>query len=159
MDLLIRWLHVLSVVTWLGGMVFLGLVLVPVNRRLGANPDRIELVRLAAVRFRTVAWWALTILVLTGIGNTLIHWPTVSRSPFRHILAGKLILVVGILVLSVIHDFFIGPKLADAQAVQVQKGGRPEESITALARQVSWLARTNLLLGVITVLLALSLRG
>ena len=34
MSLLIRWVHVLSAIVWIGGMPFIGLVLVPVVRRL-----------------------------------------------------------------------------------------------------------------------------
>ncbi len=33
MSLLLRWIHVLSAMTWLGGMLFIALVLVPMIRR------------------------------------------------------------------------------------------------------------------------------
>ena len=33
MSLLLRWLHVVAAITWIGGMLFVALVLVPVTRR------------------------------------------------------------------------------------------------------------------------------
>ena len=58
-------------------------------------------------------------------------------------LAGKLTLVAAMLAISVVHDFFLGPK-----ATQLTPGS-PES--VAFRRRASWLARVNALLGLVVV--------
>ena len=54
--LLVRWVHVLSAITWVGGMLFIALVLVPVTRGLGDPGLRTRLVQAAGRRFRARRW-------------------------------------------------------------------------------------------------------
>jgi uncharacterized membrane protein len=65
--LFIRWIHVLAAITWVGGMLFIALVLVPTVRALDDAPVRTRVIRDSGRRFRVVAWMALAILVLTGV--------------------------------------------------------------------------------------------
>src|SRR5690606_42089870 len=67
-------LHILAAVVWIGGMVFLGAVLIPVlrgSRATGAQYT--ELIHRTGTRFRNVGWACLAILVLTGLVN-LDRW-------------------------------------------------------------------------------------
>jgi uncharacterized membrane protein len=48
------WLHVLAAVSWIGGMIFLSLVLAPLVRNRKAAPEFMALFRSAARRFRFV---------------------------------------------------------------------------------------------------------
>ena len=59
-------LHILAAVTWIGGMLFLSLVLAPLVRNRKAAPEFMALFRSAALRFRVIAWAAVGILLLTG---------------------------------------------------------------------------------------------
>ena len=61
MALLVRWVHVVSAITWVGGMLFIALVLVPTSRALGDATLRTRLIQDSGQRFRTVAWIALAI--------------------------------------------------------------------------------------------------
>jgi uncharacterized membrane protein len=141
--LAIRTLHVLAAVTWIGGMIFIALVLVPVTRRLGDPALRTRLVHQVGVRFRTVGWIALGLLVLTGLGN-LWQRPYLLTAPRLH---WKLGLVALALILSVLHDFVLGPRAG-------LPGADP-----ALRTRASWLARVNLLVVLLVVALGLALRG
>jgi uncharacterized membrane protein len=143
MALLIRWVHVLAAITWIGGMLFIALVLVPVTRRLQDQDLRTSLVQQTGERFRTVGWIALGLLVLTGLAN-LWYRPYLLQTPRFHL---KLALVVLALVLSVAHDFHLGPR-----------AGRPDAAPSARVR-ASWVARVNALAAVAIVLLGLALRG
>ena len=67
--LLLRWLHVLAVAVWLGGMLFIAFVVVPVTRGLPDPALRGRLVREMGRRFRTVAWAAVAVLIATGLAN------------------------------------------------------------------------------------------
>ena len=143
MSLLVRWVHVLAAITWIGGMLFIALVVVPVTRRLPDPVLRSRLVQETGRRFRTVGWVALGLLVATGLLN-LWDRPYLLQGPRFH---GKLGLVVLALVLSVLHDFVLGPRAG-------LPGADPSVRVRA-----SWIARLNVLVALAVVLLGLALRG
>jgi len=134
---------VLAAVTWIGGMVFIALVLVPVVRQLNDPALRRRLVHDSGVRFRAVGWIALALLLVSGLGNLWLR-PSLLELPRFH---AKLGLVVLALALSAIHDFVIGPR-----------AGRPGAD-PRLRTRASWLARVNLVVVLAIVLLGLALRG
>lgn len=59
--------HVFSAVIWIGGAIFLALVMVPVAR--GMEPPHMGLLflRRAPLRFRGIAWVLLGLLVVSGV--------------------------------------------------------------------------------------------
>jgi hypothetical protein len=124
-------------------MLFIALVLVPVARGLDDPPLRARLFHLAGVRFRTVGWIALVLLLVTGLGNLWLR-PYLLALPH---LQAKLGLVVLALALSAVHDFVIGPR-----------AGRPGAD-PRLRVRASWLGRVNVVVVLVVVLLGLSLRG
>jgi uncharacterized membrane protein len=156
-------LHVLAATTWIGGMAFLVFVLVPILRRSDAAPEaRVRLLRELLLRFRTIAWVALATLVATGAGN--LWFRGVRPEDFFtgrtfaltgdwgvH-LAEKLALVALILVVSCVHDFWIGPRAQrlarESPASQVRERFR---------RAASWAGRLNFVLALVVLLLALQL--
>jgi putative copper export protein len=139
--LLVVWLHVLAAITWIGGMLFIALVLVPVARRLPDQTLRARLIHETGVRFRTVGWIALAVLVVTGALNLWVH-PVLLSSPRLH---GKLGLVGLTLILSGFHDFVLGPRAG-------APGADPGVRLRA-----SWIARINVLVALVIVLLGVSL--
>lgn len=143
MALFVRWVHVLSAVTWIGGMLFIALVLVPVTRGLDDAKLRTRLVQESGYRFRTIAWIALALLAVTGFLN-LWFSPFLLRSPRFHMKAG---LVVLALILSAFHDFVLGPRAG-------LPGADPSVRIRA-----SWIARLNVVVALAIILLGLALRG
>lgn len=140
MSLLLRWLHVLAALTWIGGMLFIALVWVPVARRLDA-PLRVRLIEETGRRFRTVGWIALGGLAATGALNLWMH-PVLLGSRRLH---AKLGLVVLALVLSLLHDVVLGPR-----------AGRPGAD-PRLRLHASWVARVNLVAALAIVALGLAL--
>ena len=143
MALFIRWVHVLSAITWIGGMLFIALVLVPVVRTLDDGKLRTRLVQESGRRFRTIGWMALTLLVVTGILNLWLQ-PFLLRAPWFQ---WKLGLVVLALILSAFHDWVLGPR-----------AGLPGADPAARVR-ASWVARVNVVIALAVVLLGLGLRG
>ena len=141
--LLVRWIHVLSAITWIGGMLFIALVVVPVARRLDDPALKRRLIQQLGMRFRTVSWIALVLLVLTGLLNLWAH-PFLLTSP-RFL--WKLGLVIWSLMLSALHDFVVGPR-----------AGAPDAADAARLR-ASWIARINMVVAIVIVLLGLSLVG
>ncbi len=162
---LAAYIHLLAAIVWLGGMLFLAMVLVPLTRGMQEPPGfSVRLLGSAARRFRAIGWGALITLVGTGIwillerGVNPLNMVT-GRGWFLETLRVKVLLVALILVLSAIHDFVIGPRLA--RMLEVERGpGTGEERILQYRRMVSWLARINLVLALaIPVLSVLLVRG
>jgi uncharacterized membrane protein len=141
LSLLLRWLHVVAAMTWIGGMLFIALVLVPVARRIDDPALRTRLVHAIGLRFRAVGWIALGVLVATGLGNLWLVPGLLSSPRFQ----GKLGLVLVAVVLSAVHDFVLGPR-----------AGAPGAAPSARVR-ASWMARVNVLVVLAVVMLGLSL--
>ncbi|MFQ5961711.1 MAG: DUF4149 domain-containing protein [Candidatus Methylomirabilales bacterium] len=145
--LVIVTLHLMGAVVWIGGMLFLGLVLAPVLRH-RPPAERAALVSAVGRRFLRIAWAALGILLLTGS----ILW-ALRGFHLPLVLIAKLALVGVILLLSLLHDFLLGPRLVG----QLERGGQGEETLS-LRRRVAFLARLNVLFALIVLILGLAIR-
>lgn len=148
--------HVLAAMLWLGGMFFLGVVGAPVLRDVEPPELRQQLFHRLGVRFRAIGWWAIAVLVLTGLINLhyrgWLHWngalgaSAFWRTALGRALAMKLAVVAAMLVVSAVHDFAVGPLAGRAIA------GSP--SALRLRRRAALLARINALLGILVVIAA-----
>jgi uncharacterized membrane protein len=138
----IRALHLLAAVTWIGGMLFVALILVPVAR--GFDPAlRARLFHAVGVRFRAIGWIALAVLVATGVGN-LVSRPYLLDIPRFQ---AKLGLVVVAFALAAAHDFVFGPRAG-------APGADPRWRVRA-----TWTARINVLVVLAILTLGVALRG
>jgi uncharacterized membrane protein len=147
--------HILSAIVWIGGMLFLALVIVPATR--GQPPaERVALFSAVGRRFRTVGWVCIGLLLVTGGVNTSyrgVTWENVLTaelwgSPFRRVLALKLGVVAAMLALSVYHDFVIGPR-----SVRAAAGAEAQR----LRRLASYVGRVEAILALLVVALAIML--
>lgn len=153
-------IHILSAVIWVGGMLFVSLVVVPVVRHLPPG-ERSALMSALGHRFRIVGWVCIVILVLTGLlnagfrGVTWTNFPAlVASSSFGQLLGAKVLLVGTMIALSAVHDFVIGP--ASTRAFQ-RADSAGQARAEQLRRQAAWLARINALLALAVVALAVLL--
>lgn len=108
-------LHIICAAFWIGGMLFLPLVLLP---NIKNHPDRITLLYKTGIKFRFYGWIVLTILVVTGIGNLVfrgipLDWEFFTGSAYGQVFFWKLGLFVLMLLISGVHDFYIGTKALD----------------------------------------------
>lgn len=147
--------HILSAIVWIGGMLFLALVVVPVTR--GLPPaERAALFGAVGRRFRAVGWVCIGLLLVTGVVNTTyrgVTWENVLTAdlwstPFGRVLALKLGVVAVMLALSVYHDFVIGPR-----SVRVVMGDEAQR----LRRIASHVGRVEAILALLVVALAVVL--
>ncbi len=152
-------IHVLAAMFWLGGMFFLAVVGAPALRAVEPVALRQQLFQELGVRFRTAGWWAIGVLLVTGVINLhyrhWLHWHGVLnnvafwRTATGHSLAIKLVAVLAMMVVSFVHDFIVGPRAGLAPAGSVEA--------RALRRRAALLARVNALLGLIVVIVAVRL--
>jgi putative copper resistance protein D len=151
--------HILAALVWLGGMFFLGLVGAPVLRSIESAELRQRLFDELGVRFRTVGWACIAILVITGMGNLyfrgLLHWHGVLgsmafwRTGIGNALAAKVAAVTVMSVVSAIHDFIDGPAAGRLTA--------NSPAALLLRRRAALLARVNAVVGVLLVIAAVRL--
>ncbi len=154
------WLHLLAAIAWIGGMLFMSLVLIPVMRQRGDSQLAASLIGPVGRRFRSMSWLLLAVLVLTGLVNASYRGVALSSyvdpqfwaGRFGSLLAVKLLVFVAMLGLSVAHDFFIGPR---ARTVAAGESNPSEAEV--YRRWATRLGRLNLALGLIIVAIAVAL--
>src|SRR4029078_11195307 len=126
------WLHVLAAVSWIGGSIFLSVVLVPVLRREPFASQKVALIRITALRFRPVVWGAIAILLLTG--PMLLHQRGISMmnpSEWPTILSINLRLVAILLLLAVTHDLILGPRVGRILQIPVDSRTSSDHAMVA----------------------------
>jgi putative copper resistance protein D len=153
--------HIISAITWLGGMLFLVMVMLPLARRGMASGEPgpgLAVLRDAANKFLPVAWGSMIVLAVSGAYLAWEHWgirPGVfftNDSRFMHILQTKSGLFLFVVVLSLLHDFWLGPMIMERLDRARAAGQPPPQS---LARRIVVLtARVNLLVVLTIVVLA-----
>jgi uncharacterized membrane protein len=103
---IIRWIHLMSAIAWVGGMFFMGLILIPVMRKALPSIERTLLFDKVGYRYGKVSSVALLLLLVTGYLNgehRHVDWTHLTSSSYRQILALKLILVALVIVVTIVH--------------------------------------------------------
>jgi hypothetical protein len=127
-------LHVLAALFWLGGMLFVGAVGAPVLRAVEPPELRQRIFRDLGLRFRAAGWWAIAVLVVTGVLQLrlrgLLRW-----------------------------DGVLGDAAFWATPLGIAQNHAPTGSPSgaALRRRAALLARVNALVGIVVVLAAVRL--
>ena len=163
-------IHLVSAIIWVGGSLFLALVLIPVLRRFapppGQPPSEValppDLLGTIARRFRLISWICIALLVATGLyilptryGIGFADFFSLGGH-FVGTLQVKVGLVAIVIWLSVIHDFIIGP-MTSRLIDEVRAGGDPPGYLPLLRRCVIWIARINILLMILIVIVAVTM--
>ncbi len=131
------WLHVVLATFWVGGMIFLSLVIVPYIKD---KPFRNEAFQEVGARFSLYGTMiTLSLLLITGLANAfLLHGGLTKRSIYE-----KLGLFALIVVVSLVHDLWAGKKALFSERHR---------------RWAKWLGITNLLLGLLAVWMGVRIR-
>ncbi len=148
--LLSVWVHVVAAIVWIGGMCFLALALVPTLRRPEMRPVSTKLIHLLGIHFRKIGWICLGLLILTGFSNLFLRGLSWENIRNLSVLRAKLSLVGLILILSLFHDFIVGPRAtaalqADSLSLEAQRW----------RWRASWMGRITLFLALVAVTLGI----
>ena len=145
-------LHILAAVTWIGGMIFLSLVLAPLVRGRKAAPEFMALFRSAALRFRPIVWVAIAVLLATSPMLLSLRGVQVSSpTSWTGIVTVKLMLVALLLLLTLLHDLVFGPQVSRVSAIPNSQRTAGERVVFKTAR---WLPRLSLLIGLAVMIAA-----
>lgn len=155
MDSTLVILHIFAAVTWIGGMIFLSLVLAPLVRGRKAAPEFMALFRSAALRFRPIVWVAIAVLLTTGpLLLSQRGMQMTSPASWSGIVTVKLTLVGLLVFLTLLHDLVFGPQVSRVSAILESQRKTGEQIVFKTAR---WLPRLSLLIALAVVIAAVIL--
>lgn len=121
MEPVLRIVHLLAAIVWVGGTVALVFVSVPPAQRL-EGPQRAAMLRELGRRWRPIGWSALAVAIATGAWiASLEHAFDTTPTRFDVVLAIKGALVGLLVAGAYLHDFVLGPGLA-----RQVRDGRPQ---------------------------------
>jgi copper resistance protein D len=139
-ELVLRIVHLLAAIVWVGGTVALVFVSVPLAQRL-EGPARGAMLRELGRRWRPIGWSALGIAIATGAWIAGIeHAFDTTPTRFDVVLAVKGGLVGLLVAGAYLHDYVLGPGLAR----QIREG-KPQSLRPILVR----IGRLNLAVTVV----------
>ncbi len=104
---LLTWVHLVSAAIWVGGSIFLGVVLSPVLRSVAPSAEeRLRLMILVGRRFNKIAVPALVVLMATGLYSShalLANYHILGASSYGVYLVVKMALVALLAVVYAVH--------------------------------------------------------
>ena len=104
---IITWIHLISASIWVGGSIFLGVVLAPLLKKMSLSiEERLELMIKVGRRFNKIALPSLVILIGTGIYNShlvLQSTEILFTSSYGAFLITKIVLVIALIITFAIH--------------------------------------------------------
>jgi len=106
-QVVVTWIHLLCASIWVGGSIFLGLVLAPLLKKMSFPiEERLILMINTGRRFNKIALPSLVILIATGIYNShlVLQSPEILfSSSYGAFLITKIILVIALIVTFAVH--------------------------------------------------------
>jgi copper resistance protein D len=153
-DALIVWVHLICSSIWVGGSIFLGIVLAPEIRNMKPNiEDRLSLMIRFGRKFNAIALPSFLILIVTGIYNsrTFIFRPNdLLEMQYGQILIIKILVAVAILVIYIIHIRIFSTKTEE----EITSGKLDLQYLISVRTKIIWLGRITVFLSIIVLLLA-----
>lgn len=159
LNLLIRWIHVIAAVVWIGGNLILAMVIVPYFRQNLPPVQRIKLLTQIGKRFETIVWGCVGILFFTGMINVFLAIDFSSSADsaittaFMRTLFIKLMLFVILVILTALHSFVYGPKLANAIETLDDSLEELPNEVQPIRKQMSIVSS---LMGIVSILILLA---
>ena len=151
---LLIWMHLVAASIWVGGSVFLGVVLSPMLRTITRTvEERIVILIKVGRRFNYIAIPSFGVLILTGIYNSkslLFEPTTLYQTNYGVILLAKIILVVVTLIVYIIHIKIIS---SETETIIVN-GNASNTYIQSIRSKIILLGRAIVVLSVLILLLA-----
>lgn len=149
----IFWLHLLATVTWIGSLVSIYVLVLPVSRRALRAVDELTLLDGVQKRLEPIAWFSVSLLIVTGLFQMSVnpHYNGFLSTSGQWSLAilGKHILVAALIAVSAVHTWDVLPAMRRAL---MRKDKVSQEQILRLQRRERTLLRACLILAVFILL-------
>jgi copper resistance protein D len=158
-DVFIIWLHLICASIWVGGSIFLGLILAPMLGSITKSmEERLSIMIRVGRRFNMVALPSFLVLILTGLYNSrayLIDPGALIRTDYGIILLIKIVVVIGVLITYFIHIRL----LSDEVEKKIKTENIYSLYVQSIRSRIIVLGRITVIMSVVVLLLAALLRS
>ena len=162
---LILFLHVLAVLTWVGGLVYQVAIVAPLAGKGGLSSAALRIGLRCEARFRAVMWPAVGIALFTGLVNVMNIWDSLRQvgaslpASFVSLLVIKLLLVTAMILLQAGQQFVVYPRRLRLVAQAGPEAVTLPADLVVWQRLAWWLHIATVGLAIVAILCALLLRG
>ena|SRR5215207_1982313 len=150
---LLIWLHLVAASIWVGGSIFLGVVLSPMLRTITRTvEERMVILIKVGRRFSYIAIPSFGVLILTGVYNSqsFLFEPTTLYQTNYGVILAKIILVVATLIAYILHIRIIGSETE----TRIVTGNASNTYIQSIRSKIIFLGRAIVVLSILILLLA-----
>jgi putative copper export protein len=158
-DALLIWTHLVSASIWVGGSIFIGIVLAPLLKTISESvEERVTIMIRVGRKFNKIAIPSLAILIVTGLYNSsnILSRPQFLLSTnYGIILAIKIILVIFLIVMFIIHVRMIRSEIEK----KIESKQMLPEIVNRLRSKIISLGRIMVFVSVAILLMAALLRS
>lgn len=147
---IITWIHLVSAAIWVGGSLFLGIVLAPLLKTMSTSiEERIQIMIKVGRRFNKIAIPSLIILIITGIYNSqqiFVKPEILSATSYGTFLIIKILLVIALIITYAVHVRIIRKDVEE----KIVSNEMPEVEIQKLRKKI-------IILGEIVVIISVAI--
>jgi len=151
---ILTWIHLVSATIWVGGSIFIGIVLSPLLKTMSSSvQERLQIMIRIGRRFNKIAVPSLIILIGTGVYNShvLLSNPNLlTATSYGTFLLIKIILVVGLIVTYTVHVRIIRKDVED----KIMSSRMSSGQIQKLRKKIIILGEITVVLSVIILFMA-----
>lgn len=151
---ILTWIHLLSASIWVGGSLFIGIVLAPILKKMDFTLEqRLGIMIKVGRKFNKIAVPSLIILIVTGLYNSqlVLNNPDILfSSSYGNLLILKIILVITLIIIFAIHIRVIRKDVEE----KIMNNKMPEIQIQKLRKKIIILGETTVMLSVAILFLA-----
>jgi uncharacterized membrane protein len=150
---LLYWLHMLATVAWVGSLVAISILVLPVSARTLKLPDRLSFISALQKRLEPIAWFSMGLLAVTGLFQMSLneHYNGFLSISTQWSIA-MLVKHSLSLIMAVVSAILTWEVLPAIQRTLLQKNKAKEEELARLDRREILLLRTNIVLSFLILL-------
>jgi len=156
---LITWIHLVSASIWVGGSIFLGVVLAPILKTMyDSHEERIRIMIKVGRRFNKLAVPSLLILIATGVYNSrhvLGNPELLFSTDYGTYLIVKIVLVIMLIVVFLVHIRIIRRDIED----EIMAKRMSQTQLQRLRRKIIILGEATVVISVAILFFAAALNS
>jgi len=151
---ILTWIHLISASIWVGGSLFIGVVLAPILKKMEFSlEERLRIMIKVGRKFNKIAIPSLIILIITGLysSHLILSKPDILlSSSYGNILIIKIILVIALIIIFMTHVRVIRKEVEE----KILDNKISEKQIQKLRKKIIILGEATVILSIVILFLA-----